>query len=163
MLAYISVIKRIASAGVLMYPEINERVSIVNAGWFMSTLWAAVKPFLPKRTENKIRIMSNGFAETISTEIKGGYEALPDFLGGKLAAVDHGVCPALSVDDAYAAITDDICAGVVEYSDSEEFLAAALSHARNLSSTSDYHRSRVLQIESYLNNNKQTGGPISNF
>lgn len=153
MLGYISVIKRIASSGVLMYPEINERVTIVNAGWFMSTLWAAVKPLLPKRTEGKIRIMNTGYDDVLHAEVNGGAECFPDFLNGKLGPGAHNVCPTMTVDSAYETIVADICSGAVSYPDSDEFLLAAARHARNLSVSSEVHRKRLALIESFMAGN----------
>lgn len=150
MLGYVSVVKKIANAGVLMYPEINERVTIVNAGWFMSSLWAAVKPFLPLRTEGKIKIMNTDYQDAIQSGISGGAPSLPDFLGGGLGEQSHGVSPALSVDDAYGSIVAAICSDGVSYPDSDEFLRAALRHAAAQSSSS--HVDRANLIENYFKN-----------
>ena len=154
MLGYIAVVKRIANSGVLMYPEINERVTIVNAGWFISTLWAAVRPFIPKRTDGKIKILNTEYQEIIHADIVGGSESLPVFLGGSLDDMEHRVCPAQSVDSAYGSILSDICSGASTYPDSEYFLKAALQHARSLSSSSLIHRDREIAIKKYLAANK---------
>lgn len=57
MLNYVSIIKHVTQAGVLHYPEISERVSLVNAGWFITTLWGAIRPWLPTRTQEKMNIL----------------------------------------------------------------------------------------------------------
>jgi hypothetical protein len=158
MLGYMATVKRIATAGVLMYPEINERVTIVNAGWFISTLWSAIKPFLPKRTEGKIRIVNTDYQDIIYPEIIGGAASLPLFLGGGLGEREHRVCPAQAVDTAYGAIAADICGGAAEYPDQEQFLQAALQHAHRhslLSSDSTLHRDRATMIENYIEKNRE--------
>jgi hypothetical protein len=150
MLGYISVIKQISLTGVLRYPEICEKVFIVNSGWFMSALWEAVKPFLPPRTQGKFQILSAGNHEELFARVVGGAAGLPDFVGGMLRENEHRVCPAEKVDKAYGIIVDEITSGARQYEDESDFLEAALNHAMPLASSSDNHQSRVNQINDYI-------------
>ena len=134
MLNYLSVVRRLSSAGVLHYPEISEKVYIANAGWVLSTLWAAIRPFLPTRTQNKVTVISGGAVDVIIDEVEGGRASLPQFLGGDLLPEQCGVCPGVSVDDAYRVVVREILGGGGEeggeqrYSDEMEFLEAAIRH-----------------------------------
>ena len=152
MLGYVSSIKQIARTAALMYPEINALVVIVNAGWFAAALWATLKPFLPARTEKKIKLLNADYVDAIAPEVTGGVESLPDFLGGRMLAKDQSIDPAMTVDEAYGSITNEICSGAVTYPDSDEFLSAALLHAKRLSPSSEHHRDRVSVIETFLKN-----------
>jgi len=137
MINYISVIKQISSKGILYYPEITEKVILVNAGWIISTLWAAVRPFLPKRTKGKFKILGSSEAELeehLYPYVVGGRDQLPSFLGGKLGEDQHSVCPATQVDEAYGIVLDEVIewknlAGDKEYPDTKEFLAKCRGHA----------------------------------
>lgn len=147
MLGYISVIKQLSSAGVLRYPEITERVYVVNAGWVMSTLWSAIKPLLPTRTEAKFRILHDHGAASILSEIEGGVLSLPDFVGGSLRNGQHLVCPAVSVDDAYEIVMNEILStsDIYQYIDLDEFLVHALNDAKKYPKSAK-HQSRIKNI-----------------
>lgn len=142
-----SVIKQVSNAGVLRYPEISERVYVVNAGWAISALWGTIRPLLPTRTESKFRILSGG-AESIFGEINGGDAALPDFVGGLLSEKDHTVCSALSVDNAYGIILKEIedTTDISQYTDLREFFQRAHSHSAKFPK-SDIHQARIQQIQ----------------
>ena len=178
MLGYMSVIKQLSSAGVLRYPEITERVCVVNAGWVVSALWSAIKPFLPTRTEAKFRILS-GDSKSIFGDIRGEGGALPDFVGGALLEGEHSVCRAVSVDEAYGIVLNEIIAtanattatasaaaataveGVNEsgrFTDVDEFLSHALVHAKKYSkSNNDAHQRRIEKILSVQQCNGDNG------
>lgn len=63
------------------YPELLSRMLIVNAPWSFSAVWAIVKPFLHRRTQKKIEIISKRTNEILLDLIDE--DSLPDFLGGK--------------------------------------------------------------------------------
>ena len=157
MLGYISLIKRISSNGVLNYPEITEKVYMVNAGWVVSTLWAAITPFLPSRTKGKFSILGYYFDDIIHPLIEGGRASLPVFLHGDLKDGDHSVCPALSVDEAYGRVVEEVALMMKErnanecapmYPDAHEFLQAALLHGKGFSD--DLHLQRIGSIQKLL-------------
>lgn len=160
-LSYMSIIKHLSSQGVLRYAEITERVSLVNSSWVVSTLWNAIKPFLPVRTQEKLNILntsaSNPHSESSDSifsltygDIAVGKASLPDFIGGSLKDGQHAVCPAMSVDAAYAVVVDEILAAPVPmYPDTVEFLEAALKHAERMSH-SPVHKEQVKRIQAYL-------------
>lgn len=150
MLGYIPVIKQLSSTGVLRYPEICEKVYIVNSGWFMHALWEGIKSFLPSRTQGKFHILSSGDHNELFATIEGGADALPDFVGGNLGKDEHKVCAAESVDRAYGILVDEITSRRQEYPDESDFLDAALSHATTLASSSRLHQARVIQINEYI-------------
>jgi len=155
MLGYISTIKALTKQGILRYPEISQRVYLANAGWVLSTLWEAAKPFIPARTLFKVKIVGSTSAEqeAIFNDVEGGAASLPTYLGGELLPDQcPQLCPALSVDDAYGVVLKEILDShekkteILYPSDTEEFLAAALVHARKQSSSSIVHSHRVDDI-----------------
>lgn len=96
-----------------------------------------------------------------------GKDKLPDFLGGKLTSYQHSICPALSVDQAYGVVLDEILAWepildsnavAIEsdvsrhrYPDCERFLEAALKHySQPIYSNSKEHVDRIAKIQQYL-------------
>lgn len=84
MLWNISVLKTIIHAGPLFYPEITKRVFIIRTPYFFTSLWSLVKPFIPSRTQDKIRILGHDFQDELDKVTRGGIDALPSFLGGKV-------------------------------------------------------------------------------
>jgi hypothetical protein len=142
-LGYISIIKHLSSTASTRYPEITERVSMVNSSWIVSSLWAAVKPFCPIRTQEKLNILNTAaldgpesvFALTYD-DVSVGKANLPDFIGGVLQEGEHAVCPAMSVNDAYSVVLNEILdsKSTHSYPDSFEFLDAALKHAKRVNS-----------------------------
>jgi hypothetical protein len=70
-LSFVSVLTKICSSGILRYPEISEKVFIINAGWLITTLWAAIKPFIPSRTEEKLTILGTNYLVTLSDALFG--------------------------------------------------------------------------------------------
>ncbi len=129
MLTSISVIKRLSSVGVLRYPEITERVCVVNAGWVISALWSAIRPFVPTRTQSKFSILDD--ISSLDGDIVGGVACLPSFVGGAREEGDHPVGPAATVHDAYGAVLGCIAesGSACSYPDVAEFLQACLLHA----------------------------------
>ena len=168
-ITYISVVKRISKSGVMQFPEITERVNMINSGWFFSTLWAAVKPFLPTRTKGKFRVLGSDFHGPIFADVIGGGNSLPAFIGGKIEEGKHRVCPAMSVLDAYGVVVKEIVNGKVfdiygqnftdtdiEYKDAQEFMESALNHAKSVSQTDDIIE-RAGVIENWLASTKHEG------
>ena len=66
-LGYISILKELCSTGVMRYPEISEKIFIINAGWILTTLWSAIKSFIPTRTEQKLKILGSNYYQELST------------------------------------------------------------------------------------------------
>ena len=164
-IGYISVVKRISKSGVMQYPEITERVNMINSGWFFSTLWGAVKGFLPSRTKGKFRVLNHDFHELIFADVVGGGNSLPSFIGGGIKNGEHTVCPAMSVLDAYGVVVDEIVGGQVidvvnrdnktnqsiNYRDENTFMEMALNHAKNASQTEEILK-RIEKIEEWQAN-----------
>lgn len=138
---------------------------MANAGWVLSTLWEAAKPFIPARTLDKVKIISNSRTdlEVIFEDVEGGASSLPTYLGGALA-LDQcpQICPAMTVDDAYGVVVQEILSACQEQqnpsdpfslypTDTLEFLEAALTHARTFSKSSIIHQQRIDNITSILN------------
>jgi hypothetical protein len=146
MLNHISTIRRIAENGVLRYPEISEKVYLINAGWFISTLWGAIQPFLPTRTVQKLSILRGGDNQNavLSEYIVGGLETIKEPF------------PVLSVEAAYGVLITEILAsdpGHLPYPDSKEFLIAALSFSRKaleIEPDDEFHINRINEIELFL-------------
>lgn len=63
------------------YPEMMAKMFIVNAGMLFKGLWNMVKPFLDKRTTEKISILGEHYKKELNEWIDD--DQLPDFLGGK--------------------------------------------------------------------------------
>ena len=130
MLGYIPIIKQLTSSGVLNYPEITEKVYMINAGWFITTVWNTIKPFLPTRTEAKFEILSAVDVSQLGIRVYGndkdGLTYFPSFLGGQ--ASDALVCPARSVHEAYLIVIQEILTEEVFYPDAMEFLQHAITY-----------------------------------
>ena len=63
------------------YPEILNKMFIVNTGWGFRAIWAVVKPFIDKKTTNKISILGTSFQEELFKAVPP--ENVPCFLGGE--------------------------------------------------------------------------------
>ena len=142
---------------VLCHLEISQRVYLINAGWMLSTLWEAAKPFIPARTLQKVKILGNSSTDqaVIFPDVSGGASSLPTYLGGELLADEcPQICPAMTVDDAYGVVLKEIFDCFVKNStdpllyptDTKEFLDAALVHARSMSKSSAIHQQRIDDI-----------------
>lgn len=62
------------------YPEMMAKMFIVNTGFTFKALWSMAKPFLDKKTKEKISILGSDFKKEINEWIDN--DQLPDFLGG---------------------------------------------------------------------------------
>ncbi len=62
------------------YPEMMAKMFIINTGFTFKALWAIVKPFLDKKTKEKISILGSDFKKELNEWIDD--DQLPDFLGG---------------------------------------------------------------------------------
>lgn len=64
------------------YPECYSKVLVVNAPSFFAVLWKMVKPFLPARTADKVKVESNKSAAKKKLHELIDPSVLPSFLGG---------------------------------------------------------------------------------
>jgi hypothetical protein len=153
-LTYLSTLKQLCTHGVLQYPEITEKIYIINAGWVISTLWSAVKSFIPARTEEKLEIRSSGMNTQLLEEIFGSNtESYDASIRCSQLIGDTDISPAETVDDAYGIILADIIGAqdpLGVYADSREFLEAARAHALIYSSSSKAHEDRIEAIKLIL-------------
>ena len=62
------------------YPEMAHKVLIINAGYFFTGLWAVVKLFLNKLTQEKITILGSNYMDELKKFARP--EALPVCIGG---------------------------------------------------------------------------------
>ena len=67
---------------------------IVNAPFLFSGVWAIIKPWLDKKTRDKISIHGSGFLKELLPLIDK--ENLPDFLGGECKCEQCGGCLAMN-------------------------------------------------------------------
>lgn len=81
-------LKLASSVGSDYYPEIMGNLYVVNSPYFFSGVWSVVKGFIDKRTQDKIKIMSNGWKPILLELVDA--ETLPEFLGGKCTCANHG-------------------------------------------------------------------------
>ncbi|KAJ6932919.1 hypothetical protein NC651_008366 [Populus alba x Populus x berolinensis] len=72
------------------YPEILNRLFIVNAGNGFRMLWKALGAFLDERTLAKIHVLGNNYQSNLLEVID--QSNLPIFLGGDCACSDYGGC-----------------------------------------------------------------------
>jgi hypothetical protein len=56
------VLKQVAQCDQSNYPEVLQRVYVVNAPFIFSTVWGVIKGFLDKRVQDKIRILGGSKA-----------------------------------------------------------------------------------------------------
>ena len=82
--ATMSVLKRVISIDQANYPEIMYRCYIVNCPVVFQMFWRAIKPFIEKRIQQKIRIMGKVHGKNLEelSNIFGGVDRVPSFLGG---------------------------------------------------------------------------------
>ena len=95
-----SIIKRVASVGLAYFPELTGKIFIIRAPWFISSLWALVRPLLPERTLEKIDILGGEYAETLAEAVD--ISGLPAFLGGTTESI--AVCAAQKVGEECRAL-----------------------------------------------------------
>lgn len=69
------------------YPELLNKVYIVNTPWIFNAFWWALKVILPARTQAKVFIQSTGYQTDLHKEIHPNN--LPDFLGGAYEGDPH--------------------------------------------------------------------------
>lgn len=62
------------------YPEMLGKLYIVNSGWMFRGIWAVVKTWIDKKTQNKITIISGSGKKELLKQIDA--DKLPEFLGG---------------------------------------------------------------------------------
>lgn len=74
-------LKRFAEAGQLFYPNVLEKLYIVNAPMLFSAVWSVFKHFLHPTTQERIEISSGINKEKIQASVDA--DLLPVWLGGK--------------------------------------------------------------------------------
>lgn len=62
------------------YPEMMAKMFIVNTGFTFKAVWSVAKPFLDKKTKEKISLLGSDFKKELNEWIDN--DQLPDFLGG---------------------------------------------------------------------------------
>lgn len=72
------------------YPEILNKMFIVNAGHGFRLLWNALKGFIDPRTSAKIEVLGSAYQQTLLDWID--MSQLPDFLGGSCTCENEGGC-----------------------------------------------------------------------
>lgn len=72
------------------YPEILNKMFIVNAGHGFRLLWNALKGFIDPRTSAKIEVLGSAYQQTLLEWID--MSQLPDFLGGSCTCANEGGC-----------------------------------------------------------------------
>jgi hypothetical protein len=97
---HINVVKAVAAIGPAYYPEMNERVLILQAPWVVAKVWAMLAPLLPAHTRGKVSIVE-ATPEATAAALEGVLEmaAVPDFVDGGGAAVPPDVCPTALVPE----------------------------------------------------------------
>lgn len=70
------------------YPEILNKMFIVNAGHGFRLLWNALKGFIDPRTSSKIEVLGSAYQQTLLEWID--MSQLPDFLGGSCTCENRG-------------------------------------------------------------------------
>ena len=71
--------RKTASSANLNYPEMLERVIVVNAPFLFASVWPMIKMVLPKETMEKITVLGSGYEKELLELIDK--ENLPTFLG----------------------------------------------------------------------------------
>jgi hypothetical protein len=97
---HINVVKAVAAIGPAYYPEMTERVLILQAPWVAAKVWAVLQPLLPAHTQRKISIVE-ATPEATSASLEGVLEmaAVPDFIEGGGATVATDLCPTALVPE----------------------------------------------------------------
>lgn len=62
------------------YPEMMAKMFLVNTGFTFKACWAAVKPFLDKKTIEKISVLGSDFKKELNAWVDD--DQIPAFLGG---------------------------------------------------------------------------------
>ena len=84
-LGHIGQIKQFTRTASAFYPEITQRVLIVNAPWFVQGLWKAASVILPRSTKEKVQLHgSSDCAAVVAAAAADGLAGVPEFLGGTL-------------------------------------------------------------------------------
>jgi hypothetical protein len=132
-LSYVSILTKICSSGILQYPEISEKVFIINAGWLITTLWTAIKPFIPSRTEDKLTILGSNYHQVVSETLFGTSDVSTKEMTHLQSLLSTSQSPSPdneihSVESAYHLILEEIftsATAAAAYPDLREFLQAA--------------------------------------
>ncbi len=97
---HINVVKAVAAIGPAYYPEMTERVLILQAPWVVAKVWTVLEPLLPAHTRSKVSIVE-ATPEATEVSLEGVLEmaAVPDFIEGGGAAVDVDLCPTALVPE----------------------------------------------------------------
>lgn len=66
------------------------KLAIINAPYSFSIIWAAIKPWLSKETQEKVEILGANYKEGLLKDIDA--ENLPESLGGTCTCTEHGGC-----------------------------------------------------------------------
>ena len=74
--------KRLGANLLECYPECYSKVLVINAPSFFAVLWKMIKPFLPQRTADKVKVESNRKKGTEKMLQLIDAHVLPSFLGG---------------------------------------------------------------------------------
>lgn len=123
-------------------------------GGFYPFFGGAIKPFLPSRTQSKLRIISGHEVSELANNMVDGLTSLPDFLGGLADERMTGICPGYSVDEAYEIVLNEIIEAQDSneniYPDSEAFLIAAQAHYRLKKSDDESSKRKVEEIDRCL-------------
>lgn len=153
----ISVLIKICSSGIMRYPEISEKVFIINAGWLITTLWTTIKPFIPSRTEEKLTILGTNYHQTLCESLFGtsdlaatdGMVQLQCILSSTSSPTFPSSNQIHDVESAYDLILSEIFstnANTEIYPDTKEFLESALRFVeKSPSCRFSSYRSRIVQ------------------
>ena len=97
---HINVVKAVAAIGPAYYPEMTERVLILQAPWVVAKLWAMLQPLLPAHTQSKVSIVE-ATPEATAAALDGVLDlaAAPAFIEGGGAAVASDLCPTALVPE----------------------------------------------------------------
>eukprot|EP01043_Picozoa_sp_COSAG02_P045995 COSAG02_NODE_4262_length_5575_cov_7.055698_2_plen_372_part_00 len=97
---HINVVKAVAAIGPAYYPEMTERVLILQAPWVVAKLWAMLQPLLPAHTQSKVSIVE-ATPEATAAALEGVLDlaAAQAFIEGGGAAVASDLCPTALVPE----------------------------------------------------------------
>eukprot|EP00040_Diaphanoeca_grandis_P016928 m.87798 g.87798 ORF g.87798 m.87798 type:complete len:292 (+) comp26119_c0_seq2:142-1017(+) len=98
-LRYVSLANALITMSTSYWPELTCKIYVINAGWSFQAIFAAVSPFLPERTKNKVSVLGSEYTQTLADLLVGGIDQLPDFLGGKNDT--HGITAPVKVADVW--------------------------------------------------------------
>lgn len=79
------------------FPELSGRVQIINAPSLFTTIWSAIKGWLPPQTAEKINISGANYAGDIFAFVDES--DWPAYLGGKCKCAENGVSNSCTVSD----------------------------------------------------------------